>query len=268
MLGDHPALSLKGLTVAYDANPVLWDVDLEVPVGVLMGVVGPNGAGKTTLLKAVLGIIPMLAGSVHVFGEPYSVQRSQIGYVPQRSSVDWDFPITVIDLVLMGTYGRLGWLRRPGRAERQLAGAALERVQMSQFADRQIGELSGGQQQRVFLARAFVQDAPLLLMDEPFAGVDAMTEQALIDLMRELRHQGKTLVVVHHDLSTVGQYFDQVALVNRKLISAGHVSTAFSAELLKKTYGGSLNQGQLARPGLDLSPSDSAAARQDEDGNV
>ncbi len=245
MLGNDSALSLQGLTVAYDHKPVLWDVDLQVPAGVLMGVVGPNGAGKSTLLKAVLGILSPLAGSIQVFGQPHSMQRKQIGYVPQRSSVDWDFPTTVLDLVMMGTYGRLGWLRRPGAAERDAACHALERVEMADLADRQIGELSGGQQHRAFLARAFVQDAPLLLMDEPFAGVDATTEQTLVDLMRELRQQGKTLVVVHHDLTTVTEYFDQVTLLNRKVIGAGHVSTTFRTELLEKTYGGSLSQCRI-----------------------
>ena len=267
MLDNDPALSLKGLTVAYDTEPVLWNVDLEVPAGVLMGVVGPNGAGKSTLLKAVLGILPSLAGAIRVFGQPYSAQRTLIGYVPQRSSVDWDFPTTVLDLVLMGTYGRLGWFRRPGNAERKAARQALERVQMAEFANRQIGELSGGQQQRVFLARAFVQDAPLLLMDEPFAGVDATTEQTLVDLMRELRQKGKTLVIVHHDLTTVCEYFDQVALLNRKVIGAGHVSTVFTTELLEKTYGGSLNQCKVACRQFSTLTSESISRNQDGHGD-
>ncbi len=254
MLGNDSALSLHGLTVAYDHKPVLWDVDLQVPTGVLMGVVGPNGAGKSTLLKAVLGILTPLAGSVQVFGQPHSMQRKQVGYVPQRSSVDWDFPTTVLDLVMMGTYGRLGWLRRPRAAERDAACHALKRVGMADLADRQIGELSGGQQQRAFLARAFVQDAPLLLMDEPFAGVDATTEQTLVDLMHELREQGKTLVVVHHDLTTVAEYFDQVTLLNRRVIGSGSVSTTFSAELLEQTYGGSLRQSRMVgHPAADNS---------------
>ena len=234
------ALNIENLTVAYDTQPVLWNVDLVVPVGVVMGIVGPNGAGKSTLLKAVLGIIPKLTGKIDVLGKRYSNQRRQIGYVPQRSSVDWDFPTTVLDLVLMGTYGRLGWFRRPGTTERKLAWEALERVEMAGFADRQIGELSGGQQQRAFLARAFVQDEPLLLMDEPFAGVDATTEKTLVRLMHDLRNQGKTLVVVHHDLTTVEDYFDSVALINQQIIGAGEVKEVFTQAQLEKTYGGPL----------------------------
>ena len=232
-----PALSLHGITVAYDSRPVLWNVDLEIPRGVVMGIIGPNGAGKSTLLKTVLNIVPALAGRIQVFGQPLATSRSQIGYVPQRSSVDWDFPTTVFDLVLMGTYGRLGWFRRPGKQQKKEAYAALEKVEMLDFAARQIGELSGGQQQRAFLARAFVQDAPLYFMDEPFAGIDATTEKTLVTLLHDLRSQGKTLVVVHHDLSTVEDYFDQVTLLNREIISSGPTQSAFTPPLLEKAYG-------------------------------
>lgn len=234
------ALSVRGLSVAYDANPALWNVSLSIPVGTMTAIVGPNGAGKSTLLKSILGMVPKLAGDVKVFGRSVSSSRNSIGYVPQRASVDWDFPTTVFDLVLMGTFGRLGWIRRPGRKEKEQARRALEIVEMSEFANRQIGELSGGQQQRVFLARAFVQDAPIYLLDEPFAGVDATTEKALVALLHQLRSDGKTLIVVHHDLSTVAEYFDEVILVNRKLIATGPVESAFSAANLAQAYGGNV----------------------------
>ena len=246
MSSEAPALRLQGLTVAYDAQPVLWNVDLDVPRGVIMGIVGPNGAGKSTLLKAVLDIVRPLAGKVEVFGRSYRANRFQVGYVPQRAGVDWDFPISVLDLVLMGTYGQLGWFRRPGVDERRRALESLERVGMSEFADQQIGELSGGQQQRVFLARAFVQDAEVLLMDEPFAGVDATTEQAIVDLMHGLRQNGKTLLIVHHDLTTVSDYFDHVALLNRQIIAAGQIADAFNMDFLEKTYGGPLMRCKIA----------------------
>lgn len=233
-----PALLVEGLTVAYDAQPVLWNVDLQVPTGVMMGVVGPNGAGKSTLIKAVLGITPTLAGHTEVFGGSIGANRSKIAYVPQRSSVDWDFPTTVFDVVLMGTYGRLGWFRWPGAREKKETMQALEMVEMEAYANRQIGELSGGQQQRVFLARAFVQQATLYFMDEPFAGVDATTERAIVNLLHELRSQGKTLVVVHHDLATIGDYFDHVTLLNKEIISCGKVAEAFTSDLVELAYHG------------------------------
>jgi manganese/zinc/iron transport system ATP- binding protein len=234
---DHTALAVEDLTVAYKDRPVLWDLDLAIPSGVAAAIVGPNGAGKTTLLKAILGTVPPVAGTVRIFGELYSDVRGRVGYVPQRSSVDWEFPTTVLDVVLMGTYGRLGWFRRPGPGERSAALAALDQLGIHDLASRQIGQLSGGQQQRVFLARALVQDADLYLMDEPLQGVDAVTEDAIIDLMHRLRSAGKTLVVVHHDLATVSEYFDWVALLNVQLIAAGPVKEAFTPENLKQAYG-------------------------------
>ncbi|MGQ9482438.1 metal ABC transporter ATP-binding protein [Chloroflexus sp.] len=234
------AVDIEDMTVAYGDKPVLWDVDLQVPRGVLMAIVGPNGAGKTTLLKAMLGLVRPAAGSVRVFGRPYHQQRHLIAYVPQRSSVDWDFPTTVLDVVLMGRYGHLGWFRRPGRAERDAALAALAQVQMADFAHRQIGQLSGGQQQRVFLARALAQAAEIYVMDEPFQGVDAVTERAIINVLRDLRAAGKTVVVVHHDLQTVTEYFDHVALINVRRIAAGPVAEVFTEANLRATYGGRL----------------------------
>lgn len=234
---DHFALEVHDLTVAYRDKPVLWDVDLAVPAGVLMAVVGPNGAGKTTLIKAALGLVRPVSGRVLVNGAPYSPRSRAVAYVPQRGSVDWDFPATAFDVALMGTYGALGWFRRPGKAERDATAAALERVGMSAFAERQIGQLSGGQQQRVFLARALVQDAPVYLMDEPFQGVDAVTERAIVDVLRDLRARGRAVVVVHHDLHTAREYFDRAALLNVRLIASGPVAEALSEENLRTAYG-------------------------------
>jgi manganese/zinc/iron transport system ATP- binding protein len=235
-----PPLEIHDMTVAYHRKPVLWDVDLVVPEGKLVGIVGPNGAGKTTLIKAVLGLLPLASGKVEIYGKPYSEQRHLIGYVPQRESVDWDFPVTVEDVVLMGTYGRLGWCRRPGRKERGTAAECLAQVGLSQFAKRQIRQLSGGQQQRVFLARALAQDARVYFMDEPFAGVDAATESAIIGLLQQLRSQQKTVFVVHHDLQTVRSYFDYVILLNMRLVACGPTDTTFTTANLQETYGGRL----------------------------
>ena len=232
------AIDVADLTVAYREQPVLWDVDLQVPEGVLMAVVGPNGAGKTTFIKAVLGLVPVAAGRVEVLGAPVEKTRREIAYVPQRGSVDWDFPTSVLDVVMMGRYGALGWFRRPGAAERERATDALAQVGMADFAGRQISELSGGQQQRVFLARALVQDARVVLMDEPFQGVDATTERTIVTLLQTLRSEGKTVIVVHHDLQTVPEYFDWVLLLNVRRIAAGPVAEVFTDENLRATYGG------------------------------
>jgi manganese/zinc/iron transport system ATP- binding protein len=238
--GVVPAIEVNDLTVAYRDRPVLWDVDLAVPPGVLMAIVGPNGAGKTTLIKAILGLVRPAAGEISIFGKPYEEQRRLVGYVPQRGSVDWDFPTTVLDVVMMGRYGTLGWFRRPGRREREAAMHALEQVGMAQLSGRQISQLSGGQQQRVFLARALVQDAAIYFMDEPFQGVDAKTELAIVALLQELRGRGRTVVVVHHDLQSVPDYFDWVLLLNVRRIAAGPVSDVFTDEHLRLAYGGKL----------------------------
>ncbi len=232
------AIEVTDLTVAYQDKPVLWDIDLNVPPGVLLSIVGPNGAGKTTLIKAILGLVRPAAGSVLIYNKPYEAQRQIVGYVPQRGSVDWDFPTNVLDVVMMGRYGALGWVRRPGRQERELALQALEKVGMAVYATRQISQLSGGQQQRVFLARALVQDATVYLMDEPFQGVDATTERAIVTLLQELRANGKTVVVVHHDLQTVSDYFDWVMLLNIRRIASGPVDEVFTPDNLRETYGG------------------------------
>ncbi len=233
-----PAIEVNDLTVAYRERPVLWDVDLTVRAGTLTAIVGPNGAGKTTLIKAVLGLVKRAAGEVKVLGRPYREARRKVAYVPQRGSVDWDFPTSVRDVVLMGTYGSLGWIRRPGRSERERADDALEKVGMTAFADRQISQLSGGQQQRVFLARALVQEAAVYLMDEPFQGVDARTERAIVEVLRELKARGNTVVAVHHALQTVPEYFDDVALLNVRKIASGPVEEVFTEENLREAYGG------------------------------
>lgn len=253
-MNDRAAITVEDLTVAYGEKPVLWDVDLTVPSGVLMAIVGPNGAGKTTLIKAVLNLVNTAAGRVLIFGESYSKQRRLVGYVPQRGSVDWDFPTNVKDVVMMGRYGALGWVRRPGRKEHDMALSALEKVGMSRFAGRQISQLSGGQQQRVFLARALVQDAMVYLMDEPFQGVDATTERAIVSLLQDLRAAGKTVVVVHHDLQTVPEYFDWATLLNVRLIASGPVGEVFTEENLRLTYGGRvsfLRAGDAAAPAVE-----------------
>ncbi len=235
---EPKAIEVTDLTVAYHEKPVLWDIDLDVPPGVLLAIVGPNGAGKTTLMKAILGLVRPAAGRILIYDKPYEVQRRIVGYVPQRESVDWDFPTDVLDVVMMGRYGRLGWIRRPGKTEQHLARQALEKVGMELYATRQISQLSGGQQQRVFLARALVQDATVYLMDEPFQGVDATTERAIVELLQELRANGKTVVVVHHDLQTVEDYFDWVMLLNIRRIASGPVAETFTPENLRLTYGG------------------------------
>jgi manganese/zinc/iron transport system ATP- binding protein len=236
--GGDVAIHVEDLTVRYREAPALWDVDLDVPTGVLAGIVGPNGAGKSTLLKSIVGLLGPSAGHVRVFGRPFAEVRRRVAYVPQRSSVDWDFPVTVRDVVMMGRYGHLGWFRRPGAVERRLADDAMARLGLEGLSDRQIGELSGGQQQRVFLARALVQDADLYLMDEPMAGVDAPTERTIITAWHELRRQGKTIVVVHHDLQTVSSTFDWLALVNVRMVAAGPTEEVFTAEHLRAAYGG------------------------------
>jgi len=233
-------VDVHDVTVAYHRKPVLWDIDLTIDDPGLTCVVGPNGAGKSTLIKAMLGLVPLASGEVRFFGQPVARVRRRIGYVPQRESVDWDFPVSVLDVVLMGTYSRLGWFRRPGRHDRQWALECLARVGMADLATRQIGQLSGGQQQRTFLARALAQQADVYLMDEPMAGVDAATEAAVFELLVKLRAEGKMVLVVHHDLRTVPKYFDSVVLLNMRLVASGPTATTFTPENLRRTYGGRL----------------------------
>ncbi len=250
---DPPALEVNDLTVAYSEKPVLWDIDLAVPAGVLMAIVGPNGAGKSTLIKAVLGLLQPAAGSVLLFGERLNKRTMRrIGYVPQRSSVDWDFPTKVADVVLMGRYGQVGWLKRPTRQDRLEAEVALDKVGMLDLAHRQISELSGGQQQRVFLARALVQNAMIYFMDEPFQGVDATTEKAIVEVLRALRSQGKTVVAVHHDLNTVQEYFDWIAFLNVRMMANGPVHEIFTERNLRDTFGGPVGLPAGLEPAADV----------------
>ena len=238
--GEDIPLEIHDLTAGYYKKPVLWGIDLKVPKGKLVGVVGPNGAGKSTLIKAIMGLVPPSSGWVKIFGKTYNENRRRVGYVPQRESVDWDFPVTVMDVVMMGRYGHVGWFKRPKKADRDIARDCLDKVKMLPFAKRQISNLSGGQQQRVFLARALAQESDIYFMDEPFAGVDAATETAIIALLHELREKGKTLLVVHHDLPTARNYFDQLLLLNMRVVAYGETEKVFTYELLQKTYGGRL----------------------------
>lgn len=231
------AINVEQLSVNYDKTSVLWDVHCAIPQGKMVGVIGPNGAGKSTFLKALLGMVRPLSGKVEFFGEPLKKVQQRVAYVPQRSSVDWDFPISAFEVVLMGRYGRLGYLKWPKTADKEAARRALDMVGMLSFADRQISQLSGGQQQRIFIARALLQDADLYLMDEPFAGVDMATERALISLMDGLKKQGKTLLVVHHDLTTVDTYFDWVVMLNTCLIASGPVAEVYHQQAILNTYG-------------------------------
>ncbi|HYH19302.1 MAG TPA: ABC transporter ATP-binding protein [Azospirillum sp.] len=236
LVGPAP-LAIRGLTVAYHRKPVLWDVTYTAPPRGLIAVVGPNGAGKSTLIKAALGLVPTVSGRVEVFGGALAMQRRLVGYVPQRESVDWDFPVSALDVVAMGRYGMIGWFRRVSRAHKHAALAALERVGMAGFANRPIGQLSGGQQQRVFLARALAQEARLYLMDEPFAGVDAATEHAVLEVLRDLDAAGRTVICVHHDLQTVADTFDHVLLLNTRVVAAGPVGQVLTRDNLARTYG-------------------------------
>ncbi|MDR7130252.1 manganese/zinc/iron transport system ATP- binding protein [Algoriphagus sp. 4150] len=238
---ESPILEIHDLTVSYDQSPVLWNVDLSLPAGKLIGILGPNGAGKSTLIKAIMGLVPITGGYVKIFDRELNDVRSRISYVPQRESVDWNFPASVLDVVMMGTYGKLGLFRRPGKKEKKIAMDCLEKVGMQSFEKRQISELSGGQQQRVFIARALAQEADLYLMDEPFAGVDMATETAIFQLLQEMTAAGKTVIVVHHDIHSAMNYFDWIIMLNLHLVASGPKTEVVTEELLRKTYGGKLN---------------------------
>ncbi|MFE4710990.1 MULTISPECIES: metal ABC transporter ATP-binding protein [Paenibacillus] len=237
-------LSVTGLSAAYRKSKVLDEVNFKLPKGSLTGIVGPNGAGKSTLLKVMLELHPKLGGTVHFAGKPLKTMRKKIGYVPQRGSVDWDFPTDALDVVMMGLYGNVGWMKSPKARHREQAMAALEQMGMADYARRQISQLSGGQQQRVFLARALVQDAELYFMDEPLAGVDAATEQAIMTTLRELKGRSKTVMVVHHDLQTVEDYFDHVLLLNRTVMNYGETADVFTKDNVYRTYGAGLRWRQ------------------------
>ncbi len=234
------ALEIHDLTVAFNRKPVLWNIDAMLPAGKLIGIVGPNGAGKSTLIKAIMGIVPLGSGYVKIFGKDLNEVRKQVSYVPQRESVDWDFPVSVMDVALMGRYAHVGMFKKLRNADYDIALDALRKVGMEAYANRQIAQLSGGQQQRTFLARALAQQADLYLMDEPFAGVDAATEKAVITLLREMANEGKTILVVHHNLQSAVQYFDCLLLLNTRMIACGPASEVFTTENLQDTYGGKL----------------------------
>lgn len=233
-------VSIHDLTVAYHRKPVLWDVDLDIPEGKLIAIIGPNGAGKTTLIKAAMDLVPKASGKIMFYGLPFKKQRKIVAYVPQRESVDWDFPIDALGVVTMGRYGHIGWFKPVRSKDRKKAMEALDRVGMADYASRQISQLSGGQQQRIFLARALAQDSTIYFMDEPFASVDATTERAIVKVLGDLRTSGKTVIVVHHDLQTVREYFDHVIMLNMRVVAHGPVDQVFTEENLKKTYGGRL----------------------------
>jgi len=236
-----PLLDLHDVTVAYDRRPVLWDVDFVLREPRLVGVVGPNGAGKSTLLNATLGLVPLTSGSVEIFGEPLARVRQRVGYVPQRDSIDWEFPVSVLDVVLMGSYGRLGWFRRPGSEERRLAQECIEHVGLESLAHEQIGQLTEGQRQRALVARAMTQRADIYFMEEPMADVDPPTEHLVASWLAELQSEGKSAVVVHHDLRTAPTYFDQVLLLNMRLVASGPIDATYTPDNLQKTFGARLD---------------------------
>lgn len=236
MEGTNSVIHVEDLTMAYRETPVLWDIDLDVPEHVRCAIVGPNGAGKSTLLKGILGLVKPVSGAVQLWGKPLSAVQKEIAYVPQRGSVHWDFPTTVFDVVLMGRYAHLGLVRRPGKEDRAHAMEALEKMKMAVFANRQISELSGGQKQRVFIARALAQDAQLYIMDEPLAGVDETTERIIMDEFINLQRDGRTVVAVHHDLSTLDTYFDYLVVLNRTVKACGYLAALDTDAALARAY--------------------------------
>jgi len=251
---EHCPVAIHDMTVAYNRKPVLWDVDLDVPEGKLVGIIGPNGAGKSTLIKAVLDLIPRASGDVMIYGKSYREQSQRVAYVPQRESVDWDFPVDALDVVTMGRYASIGWCRPVTRHHREIARDAMQQVGMADYAHRQISQLSGGQQQRVFLARALAQEADIYFMDEPFAGVDAATEKVIVDILRTLRSSGKTVLAVHHDLQTVPEYFDYLIMLNMRVVAVGPTKDVFTRENLHKTYGGRLTLLDEAAQAVSQTP--------------
>ena len=238
---EESVVEVHDLTVAYEKKPVLWGIDLTLPAGQLIGIVGPNGAGKSTLIKAIMGLVPHTGGYIKIFGKDFEEVRKRVSYVPQRESVDWDFPASVMDVVLMGRYGKLGLFKRPRKSDREAALESLRKVGLEQYGNRQISQLSGGQQQRVFLARALAQQADIYFMDEPFAGVDAATEKTILKILQDISAQGKSVIVVHHDLQSVQNYFNWVVMLNLRLTGSGPTEKVFTDDLLQETYGGKLS---------------------------
>jgi manganese/zinc/iron transport system ATP- binding protein len=238
---ENPIVEVHDLTVAYDNKPVLWNADFSIPKGKMVGIVGPNGAGKSTLLKAIMGLIPKASGFVKLFNDSLKKVRHKVAYVPQKESVDWDFPATVMDVVEMGRYGNKSLFKRLNKKDKKFSIEALKKVKMLDFANRHISELSGGQQQRVFIARALAQEADLYFMDEPFSGVDMASEKAIVDILLELKKEGKTIFVVHHDLQSAMDYFDWMVLINKRVVASGPIKEVFTTDMLQKTYGGNLS---------------------------
>lgn len=245
---DTTAVKVEHLTVSYGPVPALLDVSFQIDPGQLIGIIGPNGSGKSTLIKALLGFVKPDFGSIRIFGKGTEQARGSVAYVPQRGAVDWSFPVTVRDVTLMGRYSKIPWWKEISAKDKEIADEALEMVRMSEYRDRQIGQLSGGQQQRVFMARALAQGSDLLLLDEPFAGVDAATERAILDVLKMNREAGKTTLVVHHDLATAAEYFDQLILLKQRLFGIGPPKTILQPDLLAQVYEGTL------RVFSDLSP--------------
>lgn len=237
---NDPVLEAHNLTVSYNANPVLWNVDFTLPKGELTGIIGPNGSGKTTLLKSIMGLVPLSSGFVKIFDQSLDNVRDRISYVPQRETVDWDFPASAFDVVLMGRYSRKNILRKLSKDDYRIATESLEKVGMQDYANRQISQLSGGQQQRVFIARALAREAELFLLDEPFTGVDAASEDAILKLLGVMKNEGKSIIVVHHDLHTAKAYFDWIVLLNTRLVASGPKEEIFNTKLLQEAYGGKL----------------------------
>lgn len=237
---ENPILEVHDLTVAYNNKPVLWNADFSIPKGKMIGIVGPNGAGKSTLLKAIMGLVPIASGFSKILNNQLKNVRNKVAYVPQKESVDWDFPATVLDVIEMGRYGKLSLFKRLRKTDKQIAVEALKKVKMLDFADRHISELSGGQQQRVFIARSLAQEAEIYFMDEPFAGVDMASEKAIIEILYEMKKEGKTIFVVHHDLQSAMDYFDWMVFLNTRIVASGPTEKVFSTETLQKTYGGNL----------------------------
>lgn len=234
-------IQVEDMTIAYEDKPVLWDCDVDIPRGSITAIVGPNGAGKSTLLKGILGLLPTISGSVSIDGKPFKGEAHRIAYIPQRSAVNWSFPTTVYDVVLMGRYVHLGWFRRPSKEDKRIAEEAMERMGLTEFRHRQISQLSGGQKQRVFIARAIAQQADIYFMDEPLAGVDTVTEDIIFSFLKECQREGKTSVVVHHDLKTLQNHFDFMVLLNRRVMAEGPVQDVLAQGLLEKTFGGDVH---------------------------
>jgi manganese/zinc/iron transport system ATP- binding protein len=238
---ENPIVEVHDLTVAYDNKPVLWNADFSIPKGKMVGIVGPNGAGKSTLLKSIMGLIPAASGFVKIFDESLKKVRHKVAYVPQKESVDWEFPATVLDVVEMGRYGNKSLFKRLNKQDQQISIEALKKVKMLDYAYRHISELSGGQQQRIFIARGLAQEADLYFMDEPFSGVDMASEKAIVNILLELKKEGKTIFVVHHDLQSAMDYFDWMVLINKRIVACGPIQDVFTTEMLQKTYGGNLS---------------------------